>query len=280
MSRISLSALVLFVTACEPSGAASDQGAGDMASTADAAGASADMTPAALTVTGRVVKQDGTPREAVLCQLCSRSICLTGKTGADGRVGFAPNSAGEYHFRSFADDPITFGDVFFSVPIGSELTQPGFKIALGDNLTTPAAGSGQAVTVAAGGNFSFSGNIEIGVPANSLEFDTLDPSGTLYATTVARAKVVPQLLAGHAGTDEGIYLILPFGTLCDKAMGKDCKLTFPSGRPNGTKLELWMPDLVTGVLTLAGEGTVANGKLTTDPGKGVAVLGWVVLYPK
>jgi hypothetical protein len=239
----------------------------------------ADMTRPPETVTGRLVDDNGAPRGNVACQLCSKAICLTGRTAADGKVGFAPKMQGEYHFRSFSDDPTTFGDVFFPVPIGPELTMPNFKRDLGDNLIAPAVGAGQNVTVANGGTFTF-GTIVLEVPAGSLTLANLDPSGTLHAIPVPRAKVATQLLSSRAQLDDGVFLTLPFGALCNKAGGKECKLTVPSSLPDATKVTIAMPNLETAFLEDVGEGTVTGGKLVTDAGKGLAQLGWIVLYKK
>ncbi len=274
MLRISVLACTLFIFGC---GDSSNPGA-DMGQ-ADLSGPELDMLRLPDTVTGRVVDDNGSPRAGLSCQLCSKQICLTGKTAADGKVGFTPKMAGAYHFRAFSDDPITFGDVFYPVPIGAEFNAPGFMKALGDAVA-PAAGPGQMVTVAGGGTFNFAGNITIDVPANSLTLANLDPSGMLYAIAVPRAKVPPALLAVRTQLDDGVYLTLPFGALCNKAAGKDCKLTFPITKPDGTKVELWMPNFDTAVLELAGEGTVTSNKVVTDATKGVAALGWVVLYAK
>jgi hypothetical protein len=238
-----------------------------------------DLTRPPETVTGKLVDDNGAPRADVACQLCSKSICLTARTAADGKVGFAPKLIGDYHFRSFSDDPITFGDVFFPVPIGPELMMPGFKRALGDAMIAPNAGTGQDVTVATGGTFTF-GTIKLDVPAGSLTLANLDPSGKLFALAIPRAKVATQLLASRAQLDDGVFLTLPFGALCDKAGGKECKLTVPSALPDTTKVTIAMPNLETGVLEDVGEGTVTGGVMVSDAGKGLASLGWIVLYKK
>jgi hypothetical protein len=247
----------------------------------DGDSAQPDLARRPNTVLGRVVDDSGAARAGVACQLCSAEICLTGKTDADGRVGFAPTRQGAYHFRALADDPTTFGDVFFPVPITSDPTAPGFAIALGDALVAPAAGPGQAVTLATGGTFSFANGVVLTLPAGSLSLMSGEQNGFLFAIAVERAKVAAQLLAARAAEPAGIFLLLPADATCASANGRGCGISLPAGSlPDGAQVELTMPNSVTAVLETALQATVSAGKIVVDSAHGLPGLGWLVVYAK
>jgi hypothetical protein len=240
-----------------------------------------DLAPRDPNVLGRVVDDDGAPRSEVYCQLCSAEICLTGKTGQDGRIGFVATRTGSYHFHAFSDDPITYGDVFLPVPITVDPTSPSFHIDLGDHLIAPAVGPGQAVTIASGGTFSFPGGVSLEVPAGALRFDSGDPQGSLFALSVPKAKVAVQLLAARATSPDGIFLLLPYGATCDGVAGKGCGVVLPAGGlPDGTQVELTMPNATTAVLETVAVAAVSGQKLVVPATNGLPSLGWVILYKR
>lgn len=226
-------------------------------------------------VCGRVVAEDGMPRAAVRCQLCSDELCLTETSGADGSFCFRPPKAGAYHVHALGDAALSYGDVLF--PYRPSRAGAG-RSDLGD-LLMPSVRERRPIDVRTGGTLRFESGAELTVPPGSLRLALGAQTGSLAALAVPLAQVDARLVQSRAGAPPPLaaYLLLPFGAIFDRTRPGALSLPAPA-LPEGTAAELWVSDYDSGVLRRTAAAQVHDGRLVTAAGAGVDLLAWVLVY--